>query len=247
MTLLWFHFNSPRPSSTHFSKELFPDIIFSSLFVSVFHKYLLSTYYTHPLRDGTVNKIDNSSALPLWRWHSEEGITGRWKITTMKAIKFIKSGGDLCFGGKVELRQWGQETASLSPEPVSSTQPFAWVPLQNWDPVNASRQKVWAPLDFLLLGVTVAHCLMSEVDSYVFVQFSRFFYGGRASLVPGFPGGSDSKASACNAGVLGWIPVSGRSPGEGNGHPLQYSCLEDPMQRRLVGYSPWGCKELDTT
>ena len=175
MTLLWFHFNSPRPSSTHFSKELFPDIIFSSLFVSVFHKYLLSTYYTHPLRDGTVNKIDNSSALPLWRWHSEEGITGRWKITTMKAIKLIKSGGDLCFGGKVELRQWGQETASLSPEPVSSTQPFAWVPLQNWDPVNASRQKVWAPLDFLLLGVTVAHCLMSEVDSYVFVQFSRFF------------------------------------------------------------------------
>ena len=88
---------------------------------------------------------------------------------------------------------------------------------------------------------------MSEVDSYVFVQFSRFFYGGRASLVPGFPGGSDSKASACNMGVLGSIPVSGRSPGEGNGHPLQYSCLEDPMQRRLVGYSPWGCKELDTT
>ena len=45
----------------------------------------------------------------------------------------------------------------------------------------------------------------------------------------GFPGGSDSKASACNAGNLGSIPGSGRSPGEGNGNPLQYSCLENSM------------------
>ena len=44
-----------------------------------------------------------------------------------------------------------------------------------------------------------------------------------------FPGGSDSKASACNAGDLGLIPGSRRSPGEGNGNPLQYSCLENPM------------------
>ena len=42
----------------------------------------------------------------------------------------------------------------------------------------------------------------------------------------GFPGGSDSKESACNAGDLGWIPGSGISPREGNGNPLQYSCLE---------------------
>ena len=47
--------------------------------------------------------------------------------------------------------------------------------------------------------------------------------------VLGFPGGSEVKASACNAGDLGLIPGSGRSPGEGNGNPLQYSCLEDPM------------------
>ena len=43
----------------------------------------------------------------------------------------------------------------------------------------------------------------------------------------GFPGGSDGKASACNEGDLGLIPGSGRSPGEGNGNPLQYSCLEN--------------------
>ena len=45
----------------------------------------------------------------------------------------------------------------------------------------------------------------------------------------GFPGGSEVKASACNAGDLGPIPGSGRSPGEGNGNPLQCSCLENPM------------------
>ena len=47
----------------------------------------------------------------------------------------------------------------------------------------------------------------------------------------GFPGGSDGKASACNAGDLGQIPRSGRSPGEGNGNPLQHSCLENPMDK----------------
>ena len=44
-----------------------------------------------------------------------------------------------------------------------------------------------------------------------------------------FPGGSDGKASAYNAGDLGLIPGLGRSPGEGNGNPLQYSCLKNPM------------------
>ena len=47
----------------------------------------------------------------------------------------------------------------------------------------------------------------------------------------GFPGGSDSKESACNAGDPGLIPRSGRSPGEGNDYPLQYSCLENSMDK----------------
>ena len=47
----------------------------------------------------------------------------------------------------------------------------------------------------------------------------------------GFPGGSDGKASACNAGDPGSIPGSGRSPGEVNGNPLQHSCLENPVDR----------------
>ena len=50
-----------------------------------------------------------------------------------------------------------------------------------------------------------------------------------SSFLDAFPGGSEAKASACNAGDQGSIPGSGRSPGEGNGNPLQYSCLENPM------------------
>ena len=45
----------------------------------------------------------------------------------------------------------------------------------------------------------------------------------------GFPGGTEVKVSACNSGDLGSIPGSESSPGEGNGNPLQYSCLENPM------------------
>ena len=48
-----------------------------------------------------------------------------------------------------------------------------------------------------------------------------------------FPGGSDSKESSCNAGDLDSILGSGKSPGEGNGNPLQYSCLENPMDRQV--------------
>ena len=47
----------------------------------------------------------------------------------------------------------------------------------------------------------------------------------------GFPGGSDSKESICKAGDPGSIPGLGRSPGEGNGYPLQYSFLENPIDR----------------
>ena len=56
------------------------------------------------------------------------------------------------------------------------------------------------------------------------------------------------KNPPADAGHSSSIPGPGRSPGEGNGNPLQYSCLGTPMDKRsLVGYSPWCCKESDTT
>ena len=64
----------------------------------------------------------------------------------------------------------------------------------------------------------------------------------------GFSGGSDSKESACNAGNAGLIPRSRRSPGEGNGNPLQYSCLENCMDIGAWWATVHGvAKELDTT
>ena len=62
---------------------------------------------------------------------------------------------------------------------------------------------------------------VSQVMSLLFKMLFRF--------VMGFPGGSEVKVSACNVGDLGSIPGSGRAPGEGNGNPLQYSCLDNPM------------------
>ena len=68
-------------------------------------------------------------------------------------------------------------------------------------------------------------------------------------MIQGFPGGTVVKNSYTNAGDpgdVGSIPGSGRSPGGGNGNLLQYSCLENSMDKRsLMDYSPWGHKESD--
>ena len=60
----------------------------------------------------------------------------------------------------------------------------------------------------------------------------------------GIPSWLSGKESTANAGDGDSIPGLGRFPGEGNGNPLQYSCLGNPMDREriLVVYSPWGCK-----
>ena len=70
------------------------------------------------------------------------------------------------------------------------------------------------------------HQVSQELDKVVW--YSRFFKNFPQF---GFLGSSDSKESACNAGNLGSVPGLGRSSGEGNGNPLQYSCLENPMDR----------------
>ena len=62
-----------------------------------------------------------------------------------------------------------------------------------------------------------------------------------------FPGSSDGKEPACNAGDPGSFPGVRRSPGEGNGNPLQYSCLENPMDRGAWLATVHGVAELETT
>ena len=63
---------------------------------------------------------------------------------------------------------------------------------------------------------------------YIFISIQKSYF---LHIYNGFPGSSDGKESAYNAGDLGSIPGSGKSPGEGNGSPLQYSCLQSPMDR----------------
>ena len=80
----------------------------------------------------------------------------------------------------------------------------------------------------LCLRVAFA-CRLAVLSVHTAPQRSHIY---RVLLAPaGFPGGSAGKESACNAGDQGLIPGLGRSPGEGNGNPFQYPCLENPMDR----------------
>ena len=82
---------------------------------------------------------------------------------------------------------------------------------------------------------------------YKFNLISSFWILTGYPIYCGLPGGSDGKESACNAGDPGLIPGLGRSPGEGNGNPFQYSCLENSMDRGAWWATVHGCKDLDTT
>ena len=79
--------------------------------------------------------------------------------------------------------------------------------------------------DLLKMLTTIEHlCIVPLILSNLCFMYFKLLWVHNKD----FPGGSDGKASACNAGDQGSIPGWGRSPGEGNGKPLQYSCLENP-------------------
>ena len=84
------------------------------------------------------------------------------------------------------------------------------------------------PSSFNLVSFPPLKYLMLILGSEVRFSIGGFLRDG-ILVFKGFPGGAEVKASACSMGDLGSIPGSGRSPGEGNGNPLQYSCLENPM------------------
>ena len=96
--------------------------------------------------------------------------------------------------------------------------------------------------ELFLLGMYHFHTIVKlKIESQTMINRGQ-------SVVVGFPGGSDDKESACNAGDLGSIPRLGRSPGGGHGKPTPvFLPRESHGQRSLAGYSPWAHKESDTT
>ena len=88
--------------------------------------------------------------------------------------------------------------------------------------------------------------LLKEYNVLMFFNNLDFILGNTGYLLKediliiGLPWCSNSKESACNAGDPGLIPGLGRAPGEGNGYPLQYSCLENPMDRESGGLQSMG-------
>ena len=89
-----------------------------------------------------------------------------------------------------------------------------------------------------LVSLFLVECLRINVFIFIFFKLHIF------TRDLGFPGGSEVEASACNSGDLGSIPGSGRSSGEGNGNPLQYSFLENPMDGGALGLQSTGSQSL---
>ena len=92
------------------------------------------------------------------------------------------------------------------------------------------------PMDCTVCGVAKSRTRLSDFhftftrgQSLTVIDALLLLIRMMISSINGVPGGSVSKESACNVGDLGSIPESGRSPGGGNGNPLQHSCLENPM------------------
>ena len=128
-----------------------------------------------------------------------------------------------------------------------------------WHPrLEVPSVSTWT-LDSLSLGYIIPHQKASIIRTvvpleamYHFSQaasrvFSVSFLFSFIMMFLGFPGGSDGRESACKARDPSSIPGLGRSLGEGNDNPLQYSCLENSMvrngQRSPAGYCLWGCRD----
>ena len=119
---------------------------------------------------------------------------------------------------------------------IQKTKIMVSSPITSWE---IDGETVETVADFILGGYKITvdgNCSHEIKRSLLFgrkvmTNLDSIFKSRDITLPMGFPGGSEVKASASNAGDPGLIPGSGRSPGEGNGNPLQYSCLENPMDR----------------
>ena len=123
--------------------------------------------------------------------------------------------------------------------PSSQLAPFSSLQTLLLSPKVSIHRPKASPLPgvSLLIWDLKASNVLSSTSTFFLWFFYRLNFQSSNRRLPGpfgrpaSPGSSNGKESACNAGDLGSVPGSGRSPGEGNGSPLQYSCLENPVDR----------------
>ena len=129
-------------------------------------------------------------------------------------------------------RNWGERSRDWGSCPLKSYDPLPSI----WTWARARVYKSQGPDPHVIPG----YYITANVSAHIYCCIwgspadrgrKRTRFGLSMPHYMGFPGGSVGKESACNAGDLGLIPVSGRSPREGNGNPLQYFSLENPTDR----------------
>ena len=143
---------------------------------------------------------------------------------------------------------------------VSETLLYFFSRMHNWNRYTYSWQNFFKEGQSFILSrpsidwMMPIHTLETPDFSMQTVKFKRFSADMSLGLskTMAFPGGKVVKnltANAGDAGDIGSVPGLERFSGEGNGNPLQYSCLENSVDREalLIGYNPWGCKESDIT
>ena len=135
---------------------------------------------------------------------------------------------------------WGLHPQDLSkhfPKPPLPKTITLGIKISNWEVGGTKIQTRASPPNLIKVQSTLSR----SKKNIVFVLYSS---ANELDNPLGFPGGSDSKESACNAGDPGSVPGSGRSPGEGNGTPLQCSYLENSMDKGAWGPQSMGSQRV---